>query len=61
MNAREIADLGWSVLLGSLGAAEMQSNLGLGTEVLTSRTDRALALLESALAPAVAGSLRAVA
>ena len=61
VNAREIADLAWSVLLGSLGAAEMQTNLGLGTEVLASRTDRALALVESALAPTVAGSLRAVA
>ena len=61
VNAREIADLAWSVLLGSLGAAEMQGNLGLGTEPLVSRTDRALALIESALAPAVSGSLRAVA
>jgi hypothetical protein len=39
----------------------MQVNLGLGTEPLTSRTDRALALVESALAPTVPGSLRAVA
>jgi AcrR family transcriptional regulator len=61
VNAREIADLAWSVLLGSLGAAEMQGNLGLGTEALVSRTDRALALIESALAPVVSGSLRAVA
>jgi AcrR family transcriptional regulator len=61
VNAREIADLAWSVLLGSLGAAEMQGNLGLGTEPLASRTDRALALIESALAPTGANSLRAVA
>lgn len=61
VNAREIADLAWSVLLGSLGAAEMQGNLGLGTEPLVSRTDRALALVESALAPTVANGLRAVA
>jgi AcrR family transcriptional regulator len=61
VNAREIADLAWSVLLGSLDAAEMHGNLGLGSEPLAARTDRALQLLESALAPAVAGSLRAVA
>lgn len=61
VNAREIADLAWSVLLGSLDAAEMQSNLGLPAEPLTIRTDRALALIESALSPQVAAALRAVA
>jgi AcrR family transcriptional regulator len=61
VNAREIADLAWSVLLGSLDAAEMQGNLGLGSEVLAGRTDRALRLIESALAPTGANSLRAVA
>lgn len=61
VNAREIAELAWSVLLGSLDAAEMHSNLGLGSEPLSARTDRALSLIESALAPAVTGALRAVA
>jgi AcrR family transcriptional regulator len=61
VNAREIADLAWSVLLGSLDAAEMQTNLGLAGEPLTARTDRALGLVESALAPQVAAGLRAVA
>lgn len=61
VNAREIADLAWSVLLGSLDAAEMQANLGLPGEPLASRTDRALGLVESALAPQVAAGLRAVA
>jgi AcrR family transcriptional regulator len=61
VNAREIADLGWSVLLGSLDAAEMHTNLGLGSEPLAARAERALRLIESALAPAIAGSLRAVA
>jgi len=61
VNAREIADLAWSVLLGSLDAAEMQASLGLPTEVLANRTDRALSLIESALAPQVAATLRAVA
>jgi AcrR family transcriptional regulator len=61
VNAREIADLAWSLLLGSLDAAEMHSNLGLSGEPLTARTDRALHLVESALTPMVAGSLRAVA
>jgi AcrR family transcriptional regulator len=61
VNAREIADLAWSVLLGNLDAAEMQTNLGLPGEPLASRTDRALSLIESALAPQVAASLRAVA
>lgn len=61
VNAREIADLAWSVLVGSLDAAEMHANVGLGTEPLTARTDRALQVIESALAPVGAGSLRAVA
>jgi AcrR family transcriptional regulator len=61
VNAREIADLAWSVLLGSLDAAEMQGSLGLPTEALATRTDRALSLIESALAPQVAATLRAVA
>lgn len=60
VNAREIADLAWSVLLGGLDAAEMQANLGVATEPLAMRTDRALALIESALAQAGA-ALRAVA
>ena len=42
-------------------AAEMHTNLGLAAESLNVRTDRALALIESALAPQVAASLRAVA
>jgi len=61
VNAREIADLAWSVLLGSLDAQEMAGNLALQTDSLMARTDRALALIESALAPQVAASLRAVA
>ncbi|MBS1122917.1 MAG: transcriptional regulator, TetR family [Deltaproteobacteria bacterium] len=61
VNAREIADLAWSVLLGSLDAAEMHTSLGLATEVLADRTDRALALIETALTPQVAATLRAVA
>lgn len=61
VNAREIAELAWSVLLGSLDAAEMTTNLGLPAEPLAARTDRALALIESALAPAASGALRAVA
>ncbi|MDB4964098.1 MAG: transcriptional regulator, TetR family [Myxococcales bacterium] len=61
VNAREIADLAWSSLLGSLDAAEMQANLGLATEQLALRTDRALALIETALAPQAAAGLRAVA
>lgn len=61
VNAREIADLAWSVLLGSLDAAEMQANLGLAAEPLAARTDRALALVEAALAPPAAAGLRAVA
>lgn len=61
VNAREIADLAWSALLGSLDAVEMQGNLGLAGEPLAARTDRALGLLESALAPQSAAALRAVA
>jgi len=61
VNAREIADLAWSVLLGSLDAAEMHTNIGLGKDALATRTDRALQLIESALMPTVSGSLRAVA
>lgn len=61
VNAREIADLAWSVLLGSLDAAEMHTNLGLDAEPLVTRTDRALGLVESAIAPQVAAGLRAVA
>ena len=61
VNAREIADLAWSVLLGSLDAAEMHANLGLGAEPLSARAERALQLLESALAPTASDALRAVA
>ena len=61
VNAREVADLAWSVLLGSLDAAEMHTNLGLPAEPLIQRTDRALSLIEQALAPQVAATLRAVA
>jgi AcrR family transcriptional regulator len=61
VNAREIADLAWSVLLGSLDAQEMAGNLAMQTDSLLARTDRALALIESALAPQVAATLRAVA
>ena len=61
VNAREVADLAWSVLLGSLDAAEMQTNLAMPSEGINVRTDRALALIESALAPQVAATLRAVA
>jgi AcrR family transcriptional regulator len=61
VNAREIADLAWSVLLGSLDAAEMHTNLGLGSEPLADRADRVLRFIESALTPTLAGSLRAVA
>jgi AcrR family transcriptional regulator len=60
-NAREIADLAWSVLLGSLDAAEMHTSLGLGSEPFAARADRALRLIESALKSPEAGSLRAVA
>jgi AcrR family transcriptional regulator len=61
VNAREIADMAWSVLLGSLDAAEMHNNLGLGSEPLATRADRALRMIEGALTPTIAGSLRAVA
>lgn len=61
VSAREIADLTWSVLLGSLDAAEMHTNIGLDNEALATRTDRALHLLESALTPPMSGALRAVA
>lgn len=61
VNAREIADLAWSVLLGSLDAAEMHVNLGLATEALATRTDRALGMIESALTPPTGAALRAVA
>jgi AcrR family transcriptional regulator len=61
VNAQEIADLAWSALLGSLDAAEMHTNLGLGNEPFTMRSERALRLIESALMPTVADSLRAVA
>ena len=61
VNAREIADLAWSTLLGSLDAAEMHTNLAMPAEALSVRTDRALALIESALVPAVGATLRAVA
>jgi AcrR family transcriptional regulator len=61
VNAVEIADLAWSVLLGSLDSAEMHTNLGLGNEAVASRAERALQLLESALTSSVSGSLRAVA
>lgn len=61
VNAREIADLAWSVLLGSLDAAEMQTNLGTTGDALAARADRALALIESTLVPQVGATLRAVA
>jgi len=61
VNAREIADLAWSALLGSLDAAEMHVNLGLTSEPLAIRTDRALGLIETALAPQTGATLRAVA
>jgi hypothetical protein len=50
------------LLLGSLDAAEMHTNIGLGNDTLATRTDRALQLIESALAPtAVPDTLLAVA
>jgi AcrR family transcriptional regulator len=61
VNAREVADLAWSVLLGSLDAAEMTSNLGMAADPLVVRAERGLSLIESALAPQVAATLRAVA
>ncbi len=54
VNAREIADLAWSVLLGSLDAQEMTTNLAMTSDSLNVRTDRALGLIESALAPQTA-------
>ncbi len=61
VNARDVADLAWSVLLGSLDAAEMHTNLGLSQEALAARSDRALLLIESALTPMMPDALRAVA
>jgi len=61
VNAREIADLTWSVLLGSLDAAEMHGTLGIVADPLPTRAARALAVIESALLPPVASLLRAVA
>ncbi len=61
VNARDVADLAWSVLLGSLDAAEMNTNLGLSQESLAARSDRALLLIESALIPMMPDALRAVA
>jgi AcrR family transcriptional regulator len=61
VHAPEIADMAWSVLLGSLDAAEMHTNLGLSQEALAVRADRALLLIESALTPMMANTLRAVA
>lgn len=65
VNAREVADLAWSALLGSLDAAEMHANLGLAAEPLAVplavRTERALAFVETALAPPAGAGLRAVA
>src|SRR5882757_598715 len=61
VNAREIADLAWSALLGSLDAAEMHANLSMPADSLQIRTDRALALIETALTPQAAATLRAVA
>ena len=61
VNAREIADLAWSVLLGALDAQEMHGNLGVAAEPLALRTERALTLIETALLPPVAATLRAVA
>jgi AcrR family transcriptional regulator len=49
VNAREIADLAWSALLGSLDADEMQNNLGIPSDSLNARTERALALIETVL------------
>lgn len=61
VNAREIADLAWSLLLGSLDAAELQANIGVEIDPIVARAERALQLIESALAQPAAGSLRAVA
>lgn len=56
VNAREIADLAWSVLLGSLDAQEMTTNLAMSTDTIAVRTDRALGLIESSLAPQTAAA-----
>jgi len=56
VNAREIADLAWSVLLGSLDAQEMTTNLAMATDTIAARTDRALGLIESSLAPQTAAA-----
>jgi AcrR family transcriptional regulator len=61
VSAREIAEVAWAALLGSLDVAELSENLGLPPEPLGARMDRALALIESALAPRANGALRAVA
>lgn len=61
VNAREIANLAWSVLLGSLDTVEMSANLDMPGEPLAARADRALALIENALAPTATAALRAVA
>ena len=61
VNAREIADLAWSVLLGSLDAAEMHTNLGMPARLAAGAHRSRAALIESALAPQVAATLRAVA
>jgi AcrR family transcriptional regulator len=61
VNARDVAELAWALLLGSLDDAEMQTNLGATAEPIAARTDRALQLIESSLAQPVSGSLRAVA
>ncbi len=61
VNAREVADMAWSLLLGSLDAAEMYSNLSMAADGLQARAERALSLIETALAPTVGNALRAVA
>jgi AcrR family transcriptional regulator len=61
VNAPEIADMAWSVLLGSLDAAEMHTNLGISQEAHAVRADRALLLIECALTPMMQDALRAVA
>lgn len=61
VNPREFADLAWSVLLGNLDGAEMHNNLGISTEGLRARTERAFQFIVAALAPPSAAPLRAVA
>jgi hypothetical protein len=39
----------------------MHTNIGIATEALALRTDRALGMIETALTPQVAATLRAVA